>query len=471
MTDSIMRAGSFLLEVVNLFFVLYLAGYSTFLFLSVTVGSSELYKKKRQYQLQNTIENNYYIPVSVIVPAYNEEITVKDTVHSLLGLNYKLYEIIVVDDGSTDNTAERLINEYSMQPVRMPIRRQVHCKRELAVFETQLDGVTLRLILKPNGGKSDAINMGINAARYPYFICIDADSVLQVDSLQKITMPLLENDNVIAVGGAVRPANGVVIEEGRVVSYSFPRSLIASMQILEYDRSFLASRILLDKYNGALIISGAFGLFQKKLVIEAGGYNRGTVGEDMELVVNLHEYCSANEIPYQIRYAPDAVCWSQVPEKLKDLRRQRSRWHIGLFQSMWAHRKMAFNPKYGAVSFVSYTYFLLYELLSPYIEVFGVLTVFMAICLDLFNIRFATLFLCIYAVFNAILSLTSFFARIHTLDLSLSFKDALKAVALCLVEVTVLRFILALTRFFSLFRYHRNKRKWEKIERKKMDIQ
>lgn len=468
-TETIMWIAKLILDIINIFFVVYLVGYSTFLFLSVTVGSSELFKKKRQYRMMNAIENNYYIPISIIVPAYNEEVTVASNVRSLLALDYKVYEIIVVDDGSSDNTSKVMIEEFKMLAVRMPIHRQLQCQQEEFVYETKINNVRLTLIRKKNGGKADALNMGINASRFPYFICIDADSVLQYDSLKKIALPLLENEDVVAVGGSVRPSNGTTIENGRVVSYKLPKKLLPSMQALEYDRSFLASRILLDKFNGALIISGAFGLFQKKLVIDAGGYDPNTMGEDMELVVKIHEYCAANDIPYHIKYATDAICWSQVPEKLRDLMKQRKRWHIGLFQSLWMHRHLAVNPKYGAVSFISYTYYLLYELLSPYIEVFGALSVILAIVLDMLNLRFALLFMAIYAAFGAIMSLTSFFARTQTLDLKLSFLDVMKAIGLCFFEVTILRTILAYSRFFALFRYHKKKRNWGKIERKKID--
>lgn len=470
MSNTWMDAADLLLRVINIFFVVYLVGYSTFLFLSVTVGSSELYKKKQQYRMMNAIQSDYHIPITIIVPAFNEEVTVTDTVKSLLALDYQAYEIIVVDDGSTDDTARVVIETFHMAPVRMPIRKLLSCQEEEFVYEVTLRNVHLTLIRKKRGGKADTLNMGINASRYPYFICTDADSVLQHDSLKKIVLPLLENEHVVAVGGSVRPSNGVVIARGHVVSYKLPKKILASMQTLEYDRSFLASRILLDKFNGALIISGAFGLFEKQMVIEAGGYDASTLGEDMELVVKIHEYCAANGIPYLIKYATDAICWSQVPTRLGDLLRQRKRWHIGLFQSLWMHRRLALNPKHGAVSFVSYTYFLFYELLSPYIEVFGLLSVALAFWLDLLNVRFAALFFAIYVVFNAIMSLTSFFARTQTLDLPLSFGDMMKAVGLCLFEVTLLRFILAGTRFFALFSYRSQKRDWGKIKRKKIDI-
>ena len=251
------------LEWVGYFFIAYLIGYSTFLFLSVVVGSLELYKHRRQEMFKSILPSDYYLPISIIVPAYNEEVTVADTVRSLLTLEYRAYEIIVVDDGSKDRTSEVLAATVDMHLVHRPIRRQINCQREEYVYETRAQKVAVTLIRKKNGGKADALNMGINAANFPYFICMDADSVLQYDSLRRIAQPILENGNVVAVGGIVRISNDVELENGRVKRYRLPRSILAFMQVLEYDRSFLASRILFDRFNGSLIISGAFGLFKK----------------------------------------------------------------------------------------------------------------------------------------------------------------------------------------------------------------
>ena len=392
----------------------------------------------------------------------------KDTVTSLLNLDYKLYEIIVIDDGSKDKTSQILIDAFHMERVARPIRHLIQCQPEEDVYECPTQKVPITLIRKKNGGKADSLNAGINAARYPWFICMDADSILQHDSLEKIVRPVLEDENVIAVGGSVRPANGVVIKKGHVIKYRLPRNIIARMQSLEYDRSFLAARILFDRFNGSIIISGAFGLFHKNTVVEAGGYDPGTIGEDMELVVKLHVYCRENSIPYRIRYATDAVCWTQAPEKLGDLCKQRRRWHIGLFQSMMRHRRIFLNPKYGLVGLISYLYFLVYELLSPYIEVFGILTIALAFAVDLINVPFMILFFVIYVVYSAILSLTAFFARIYTVDLKLSFSDVLKAIGLCMVEVSCLRLVLAWVRATALVGYRHRKHAWGRIERKKI---
>ena len=459
-----------LLTGVGYFFIAYLIGYSTFLFLSVIVGSLDLYKHHRQEQFKSILPSDYYVPISIIVPAYNEEITVVDTVRSLLTLEYRAYEIIVVDDGSKDRTSEVLAKAFDMHLVHRPIRWQVDCQREEFIYETRAQKVPLTLIRKKNGGKADTLNMGINAANFPYFICMDADSVLQYDSLRRIVQPVLADGNVVAVGGIVRISNDVELENGRVKRYRLPRNILAFMQVLEYDRSFLASRILFDRFNGSLIISGAFGLFKKSTVIAVGGYDRKTLGEDMELVVKLHEYCTSNSIPYSIRYASDAICWTQAPERLRDLCKQRRRWHLGLFQSMYKHRIMFSNHRFGAVSFVSYLYFLIYELLSPFIEIFGVCTMALAWWFDLINVPFMVLFFLIYAVFGAILTLTAFFSRIYTADLTVSFGDGVRAACLCLFELVFLRFILAWVRCTAFIGYRKRWLSWGRIERRKINL-
>ena len=456
-------------EYVSTFFILYMMGYSTFMFLSVTVGASELFGARRRAMLRNELQNDYFVPVSILVPAHNESVTIEDTVHSLLTLDYRLYEIVVVDDGSTDDTSQVLIDAFNMHRINRPIQRKLECQPSEAVFVTREYKVPVTLIRKKNGGKADALNMGINAAEYPYFVCMDADSVLQKDSLEKLVRPVLESDNVVAVGGSVRPCNGAKIEKGRVVEYHMPNRILPCMQVMEYDRSFLAARILFDKFNGSIIISGAFGLFKKSVVIDAGGYDYTTMGEDMELVVKLHVFCREHNMPYCIRYATDAICWTQAPEKLKDLFKQRRRWHIGLFQSLTRHSIILGNPKYGMVSLVSYMYFLLYELLSPYIEVFGVTTICLASILDLLNWPFWIYFLLIYTVYSSIMSLTAFFSRIHAMDLRLSFMDGAKAVMLCMLEVSFLRFALAWVRMTALVGYRKKKSSWGSIERRKID--
>lgn len=451
-----------LLYYIEIFFVLYLIGYSTFLFASTIVSSSQLFKDNKKKQLRNIIHHDYYVPISIIVPAYNESVTIIETITSLLHLNYKIYEIIVVNDGSTDNTGELVASSFNLRQVYRPIHRQLSCQKEVSIFEGRTSNhIPITLINKQNGGKADSINMGINASQYPYFVCMDADSILQSDSLEKIAIPVLENNNVIAVGSMIRISNGSIFKDGKLVEAHLPKKLIPALQVLEYERSFLASRIFLDKFNANLIISGAFGLFKKEAVIRVGGYKVESVGEDMELIMKLHSYYRSNHLLYSIKYAYDAVCWTQAPERLGDLIKQRKRWHIGLIQSMSAHKLLT---KF------SYIYYLFYELLSPIIELLGIIITILACAFSLMSPKYMFLFFLIYALFGSILTIISFVTRNFLSDTRTCFRDIVKAFLLCFPENIFLRFIMAWTRLFAIFSY-RSKRqtKWGHIQRYKIE--
>lgn len=458
-----------MLWVVGVFFILYLIGYATFLFLSVTVGSSLLAQTKREDRYRGRIARDCFVPISIIAPAYNESVTVVNSMKSLLSLDYSLYEIVLVDDGSTDDTSDRVIEAFHLDRIPLPVRQVLKTAPIEAIYVGMVDGIRLTLVRKGNGGKSDAINAGINVSRYPYFVCMDADSALQRDSLREIAAPVVSDDRVIAVGGAIRPANGITLKDGRVQNYSLPKKIVPAMQVLEYDRSFLSARILFDQFNGNLIISGAFGLFRKDVVVAVGGYDTSTVGEDMELVTRLHDFCCTNEMPYRIRYAPDAICWSQAPETLRGLIGQRRRWYTGLYESMRKHEHIFANHRYGLVGSISYGYFLIYELWSPVIELAGILTVLVACAFNFINVPFMILFYLIYAIFGAVMSLTAFFSRVQTRDLKLTASDIMRAIMLSLIEVTALRFILAVTRMLALVGYRKRGRRWERVERTHLD--
>lgn len=451
-----------ILTYVEIFFVIYLLGYSTFLFISVVSGGNELFENIKKKRLRNEINHDYYVPISVIVPAYNEELTIAETIKSLLNLDYKIYEIIVVNDGSKDDTLDKILNTFNLHEVKRPIRRQLQCQEVITVYENAIGSkVPITLINKVNGGKADSINMGINASKYPYFVCMDADSILQADSLTKIAVPVLENQNVVAVGSMIRISNDSVFENGKLVQSRLPKKLIPALQVLEYERSFLASRILLDKFNANLIISGAFGLFKKEAVISVGGYKVSSMGEDMELIVKLHSYYRSNKLPYQIKYAYDAVCWTQAPERLRDLIKQRKRWHIGLLQSLTQHKSL--------FTAGSYWYYLVYELLSPFIELVGMAVTVLATAFGLLNIKFMIIFFLIYALFGSMLTVISFLTRNFLSDSKVKFIDVIKAFILCIPENIVLRFVMAWTRIFAIVFYRGKKTKWGSIKRVKIN--
>lgn len=457
-----------LLYLVELFFSTYMIGYATFLFISICVGSSVLYKEMKLKSLKEKVNKDINIPISILVPAYNEEVTVVDTIKSLLDLDYTNYEIIVIDDGSKDRTADKIIEYFGMKEVNKKIDSLLETSKIKKIYETYEYKVNITLVIKENGGKADALNVGINVSNYAYFICMDADSFLQKDSLTNIVRPVLEDDMTVAVGGMVRISNDLTFKDGYPVDCHLPRNLLVCMQILEYDRTFLGSRIMFDIFNGSLIISGAFGLFQKETVVACGGYDRNTMGEDMELVVKLHVFCRSNLHPYKIKYASDAICWSQAPSNLKDLSKQRRRWYLGLFQSMTKHHQLFLNPRYGVISFVSYLYFLIYELFSPFIELGGILFTIIFYITKLVNVKYMIYFYFIYSLFGALLSVVSFLARIYVNNTKISFWDIIKVLVLCLIEISVLRLYLSIVRMFSLIGYKKKKNQWGSIKRYKL---
>lgn len=459
-----METVSLILFYVEIFFVLYLIGYSTFLFLSVISGGNELFENIKRKRLHNEIKHDYYIPISIIVPAHNEEVTIYETIRSLLKLNYRIYEIIIVNDGSTDNTSKVLIENFNLRKVKKPIRRQLKTKDVISVYESKVgEKIPITLVNKENGGKADSINMGINTAKYPYFVCMDADSILEKNSLAKLASSVLENKDVVAVGSVIRISNDSVFKDGELVEQRMPKKLIPAFQVLEYERSFLASKIFLDKTNSNLIVSGAFGLFKKESVIEVGGYKTGTMGEDMELIVKLHSYYRSHKLPYLIKYSYESVCWTQAPENLKDLIKQRKRWYIGLFQSLIKHRNM--------ISKASYVYYLIYELLSPFIELFGLFATFLAYIFELLNTKFMIIFFLTYSLFCSLLTVISYITRNFLGDKPIRKMDILKAVLLCIPENMVLRFALSWERMVALLFYRGENTKWGSIKRVKINYE
>lgn len=306
-----------ILEIIEVFFVSYLIGYAIILMSSIILGSVSIYERKRKKELNNIINYDKDLKISIIVPAYNEEITIIETIESLVNVNYKDYEIIIVDDESEDNTSEKVIKHCNLQKIERFIINKIKTKPIKSIYEGMYKDVPIILVKKENGGKADSLNVGVNVSDYPWFICIDADSILQEDALQKIVQPIIEDTRVIALGGAIMINNGAIIENGKVKRYDMPKSVLASLQAIEYNRTFLASRIMFDKLNANLIISGAFGAFRKDVVIATGGYEPSTRGEDMELVIKLHKFCIDNKIDYIMKYVPDTICWTQAPEKLR----------------------------------------------------------------------------------------------------------------------------------------------------------
>jgi cellulose synthase/poly-beta-1,6-N-acetylglucosamine synthase-like glycosyltransferase len=325
----------------------------------------------------DNVFSNLDVPISVIVPAYNESDSIITSIKAMLQLEYPDYEVLVVNDGSSDDTLAKLIDEFGLQSFPEAYRNRLICERVKGVYRS-LRYPTLRVIDKENGGsKADAMNAGINACRYPVFCAVDADSILQPDSLRRAIRPFLEDPETVAAGGTVRIANGCTVRGGFLEQVGLPKNFLALVQVVEYLRAFLFGRMGWNKMSAVLIISGAFGIFDKEAVVRAGGYRADAIGEDMELVLRIHRTFREAGKPYKVTYVPDPICWTDAPEDLDSLSKQRIRWQHGLGQALMLHRSLMFRRNGGAVSWLAIPFFFVFELFGPVVETAGY--VFMAI--------------------------------------------------------------------------------------------
>lgn len=334
------------------------------------------YMRRQVFEALPLTYANYEPAVSVLVPAYNEEATIAASVRSLLQLHYSEFEIIVVNDGSKDKTIDVLIREFSLVPFPENYHHKIATKPVRNVYRSSLYP-NLRVVDKENGGKADALNAAINCSRYDLFCAVDADSILQQDSVHRVVQPLLDDAQCVAVGGTIRIANGCQVSGGFLVKADLPKNIFALFQIVEYLRAFLFGRIGWSPLNALLIISGAFGLFKKDVVVAVGGYRTQTIGEDMELIVRMHKYLRLNGKPYRIMFIPDPICWTEAPEDLRTLRNQRIRWQRGLAESLSLNRQLFFHPKGGMVGWLAFPFMSIFEWWGPLIEVVGY--IFMAV--------------------------------------------------------------------------------------------
>lgn len=366
-------------------------------------------RRIRYSPFRDFISSSETPPVTILIPAYNEERVILQSVRSALSVNYPYVEVIVINDGSTDSTLDRLIQAYGLRRIDRAYR-SVLKTAEVRGFYYHPDAPNLLVVDKVNSGKADSLNCGINVSRSPYFCTVDADSVLEENALIRLMAPVMESVTpVIACGGVIRVLNGTESRDGSIRSVRLPASGIAMFQIVEYLRAFLFGRVGLDAMNGILILSGAFSLFQKAAVVEAGGYGVKNVTEDLELILKLHKRNLETKTPYRIKFISDPVCWTEVPENLKMLGRQRRRWHLGLMQSLFQYRSAMFNSRYGKFGTVVLPYHLIIEMLSPLVEVGGYIAVILSYFLGMLSTEFLVLFLTLAILYGIFLSTASVF--------------------------------------------------------------
>nr|WP_246584198.1 glycosyltransferase [Thermus brevis] len=458
----------FLYQVVILwYFALLNLFYALFAFFGL--GMVARYARElSELSLKDLLEREAYLPVSILVPTYNEEKTIAHSVRSFLSLHYPEFEVIVVADGPKDRTLEVLKEAFRLVEVEWVYRRALPTKPVRAVYRS-LVYPNLIVVDKENGGKADALNAGLNLARYPLFCAVDADSLLDAQALLRASRLFLEDDRVLAVGGTIRPLNGAVVREGVVEALHLPRGFLEKMQIVEYARAFFMGRAGWSAMGALLIISGAFGLFRREEALRVGGYRTDTVGEDMELVVRLHRRAREEGREYRIVYTPDPICYTEVPADWATLRKQRNRWHRGLWEVLWNHRVMLFNPRYGRLGLLAMPYFVLFEALAPVVEVLGYVLFPVFYLLGLFNAEFAFLFFLLAVAYGVLLSQLAVGMETLLLKRYPRLRDRLALLLLAILEGLGYRQILAWERFLATFQVWRKRGVWGEMRRKGLE--
>lgn len=459
----------------SLFFIYAFFAIASYVILAIISAiETEEYMKKNSFVNYKEILSSTISPsISIIAPAYNESLNIIENVRSLLSSHYVNYDVIIVNDGSKDDSLEKLILAYDLVKVNFLINQQIPTKPIRAgVFKSTNPAFEkLTVVDKENGGKADALNMGLNISNNNYVACIDVDCLLLENALQKMIKPFLEvtEETVIATGGVIRIANSCIIKDGKLLDVNFPKKLIEKAQILEYLRAFLLGRMAWSRLNGLLVISGAFGLFNKKIAIEVGGYDTNTVGEDMEIIVRMRRHMEEKNEKYKVAYIPDPLCWTEAPDNYKIFISQRNRWTRGTIETLRKHRKIGFNKKYKSLGLLSYPYWLFFERLAPVIEVIGIIYFVILMALDEVRWDYALAFIVLAYLFAVLFSIVAIFSEELTFHQYKKKGTGIKLILISALEPFVLHpFILYAAIRGNIDYYFNKKKKWGEMTRKGM---
>lgn len=442
-----------LLNALQWFFLLYFIGINIgYILLNLlSIRALKSYMEARSLA-ELPAYSGYEPPISILIPAYNEEANIVALVQSLLQLDYPEFEIIVVNDGSQDRTLAVLQQAFSLMLFPEAYWQRIKGKGVRAIYRS-MTNPNLRVIEKEHGGKADALNAGINASRYPLFCAVSADSILQSDSLRRAVQPFLENPLTVASGGTVRIANDCEMQSGFITGIALPKSGLALMQIVESLRTFLFGAMGWSTLNAVLIISGAFGLFRKETVVEAGGYHTGTSGEDMELIVRLHHMLRLKGSQYHITFVPDPIFWTKAPEKSGALRTKRVNWQRRLAESLTLNMPLLFNRKGGAVSWLAFPFVTVFEWLGPMFEVMGYIFMISGYALGLISWQVFSVFLLVAIGFGMLLSVTALLLEELSFHIYPRTTQLAKLLIAVLLENFGYRQRVSLWRFIGLLRW------------------
>jgi cellulose synthase/poly-beta-1,6-N-acetylglucosamine synthase-like glycosyltransferase len=458
------------LEISNLtLFWYYLATNLAYLvMLIIALRTSALHQRRLEsHRLSWFKETPMTPPITIIVPAHNEEASIRGAIRNLLRLDYPALEVIVVNDGSDDRTLGELREEFRLRLVRAVYVPETKSAPVRGLYRSDVDSRMLVIDKQAAGNKADAINAGLNAATSPYVCVVDADSVLERDALLRIMVPVLADPKrVVAVGGIVRVLNGSEIEQGQLRRARLPRKSIEAIQVIEYLRAFLIGREAWAQGNMLTIIAGAFGLFRTDLVRAVGGYRASSIGEDLDLVARLHRHLLEKRADYEIRFVPDPMCWTEVPSDLRSLARQRARWQKGLLGVLWPNRDMLFRPRYGRIGCFALPYLWLFELFAPIMEVVGIVTILLAAFLGVLSREFFLQFLIFGYAFATVISIGSVLQEEITYKRYNDWKDVVRLVSYCFFEHFPYRQLHMIWRLQGLWQYLRGDHEWRTVKRK-----
>lgn len=412
------------------------------------------------------IDSDIMPPVSLIVPAYNEQNTITQSIYALLQLEYPEYEIVVINDGSSDETLATLKKDFKLVAFPEAYRKRLDTQKIERIYVSK-NYPTIRVIDKHNGGKSDALNAGINISRFPLVCIVDADSILQRESLKRVVQPFLFDSRTVVSGGTVRIINGSTVERGHIVEVSTPNKIIPLIQIVEYLRAFLFGRLGWSPLNALLIVSGAFGVFHKETLISVGGYKTNTIGEDMELIVRIHRKLRKAKKDYRITFVPDPVCWTEAPEDLSSLANQRIRWQRGLCESLFLNMSLFMNPRAGAVGMLAFPFMLFFEWAGPIIEIFGFIIIIIGYSMGMIDTNVFLLLLFVATLFGMMLSITALLLEEMSFHMYQKPSDLLRLFIAAIIENFGYRQLNSVFRIIGFYQWFFNtKRSWGAMKRK-----
>ncbi|PRD56670.1 sulfatase-like hydrolase/transferase [Sphingobacterium gobiense] len=458
-------------EIVIWLFLLYGVGvFLVYTWMGVyALGAIIRYRHQNTFTDYSIIATSSDTPVfSLIAPAYNEGKTIVENVRSLLSLYYHNLEIIIVNDGSKDDSMQKLITAYELERISFFVQGQLETKTIKGVYKSKNPAFRkLTVIDKENGGKADALNVGINISSGDYVVCIDVDCILEQDAILKLAKPFLEQTDkkVIACGGVIRLANSCKIENGKITEVNVPKSWLGRMQALEYIRAFVLGRMAWSRASGLILISGAFGAFDRKIVLACGGYDKDTVGEDMELVVRMRRYMEERKEPYEVVNIPDPLCWTEVPETKEILSKQRNRWMRGTMETLWKHRKLMFNPRYGKLGMISLPYWFFFEFLGPLVEFSGYIIFLIFLLFGIVNWPFFIILFALVISAGILYSIYAIWVDFLSKQVYTKRKDSLTLVAAAILEPIYFHPIVVKAGVMGFIDYFKKSHSWGEMTR------